>query len=188
MTYLRTRDARPLESVFYHHKMDILSLVALTGLLSQKMETPDGRGFEHHEDRVSLLKLHFRQKHFEDVVKLSAHLEDEIEDDELLAECLEITARSAKKVQDFDRMESAWRRLADLMPYRCDARNELAKFYEHGRRDLLAAERECVETLQYLETRQSLGRVVDPADRAAFERRLERIRKKLAKSGLTSDE
>ncbi|MBI5093417.1 MAG: ribonuclease H-like domain-containing protein [Candidatus Hydrogenedentes bacterium] len=33
--YLRTRDARKLERVFYHHKHDILSLAALTGWLSR---------------------------------------------------------------------------------------------------------------------------------------------------------
>lgn len=179
MNYLRTRDARPLEPVFYHHRMDILSLVALTGLLSQKLETPAGRGFEHHEDRLSLLRMHFKKKRFEDALELAAQLTDELEDEQLLAECLEFTARAAKKTQDWDRMETAWRRLADLMPYRCDARNELAKFYEHARRDLLAAERECVNALQYLQTRLELGRIVDPADRAMFERRLTRIQKKL---------
>ena len=43
--YLRNRDARPLEGVFYHHKMGILSLVALSGWLSRCLAAPNGAGF-----------------------------------------------------------------------------------------------------------------------------------------------
>ena len=45
--------------VFYHHKMDILSLAALTGHVSDCLAAPDGAGFEHHEDKVSLMRLYY---------------------------------------------------------------------------------------------------------------------------------
>jgi uncharacterized protein len=177
--YLRSRDARPLEPVFYHHKMDILALAALTGHVSQCLAQPDGVGFEHHEDKVSLLRLYYAQARYDRVLDLADAVLGELGDESLLADCLEMLGYAAKRQEAWDRMENTWQRLAELAPYRYEARHELAKFYEHRKRDLAAAERECVAALEGIENRRQRGRGDHPGARAAFERRLERIRRKL---------
>ena len=188
LDYIRTRDARSLQRVFYHHKMDILSLVSLTGLLSQRLETPDGAGFNHAEDRLSLVRIHFRQKRYADVARLgSALLEIDLEPS-LLRECLEMLGYAYKRLGNWQAMEDAWSSLHTQFPHDLLARHELAKHYEHRKRDLFAAERICRETLDYIDTRTALGRDADAGSVASFRRRLERIQRKLKRARPGQDE
>ena len=184
--YLRTRDARDLKRVFYHHRMDILSLVALTALLSQCLDVPQGRGFEHAEDRLSLVRLHFRQKRFEDAVSHAKQLLETQTEPFIRRECFELLGFASKRVQDWTTMENTWRRMACEFPSDLLCRLELAKHHEHRTRNLAEAERICVEALERLETRA----VRDPEDELetlqgrAFQRRLERICRKLSRAGI----
>lgn len=181
LDYLHTRDAQRLTQVFYHHKIDILSLAALTGHLSQTIDLPDGGGFEHHEDRLSLLRVHYRQKRYADVLDLAATLLESTEEDHITGECLELAGFSAKRLQRWQEMEDFWTLLLDRFPRHTLARHELAKHYEHRKRDLPAAERLCQEALQFIETRSHLGHATAPLKgKQEFERRLNRIQKKIA--------
>ena len=180
LDYLHTRDARSLQPVFYHHKMDILSLVALTGFLSQTLDVPHGEGFEHEADRVSLLRVHFRQKRYDEVLELSDQILARTEEKELVRECLEMLGFAAKRRRQWQRMEEAWALLVQEFPSHLIARHELAKHYEHRKRDLPAAERVCREAVQLLETHAALGRSATTGDPlAGFQHRLERIQRKL---------
>ncbi|MDK1022588.1 MAG: ribonuclease H-like domain-containing protein [Candidatus Hydrogenedentes bacterium] len=179
LDYLHTRDARKLKAVFYHHKMDILSLAALTGHLSKTLEAPRGEGFEHEEDRLSLLRIHFKQKRYGDVLDLAERLLEETEEKELMRDCLEMAGFASKRLGQWQRMEDFWRLLIDAFPRHFVARHELAKYYEHRKRDLPAAERMCVEAIQYLETRAGLEyEVAGAKPLASFQHRLTRIRRK----------
>ncbi|MEX2015632.1 MAG: ribonuclease H-like domain-containing protein, partial [Candidatus Hydrogenedentales bacterium] len=176
LDYLHTRDARRLKPVFYHHQMDILSLVALTAHLAQAMAVPDGRGFAHAEDRVSLLRLHYTQKRYDEVVALADKVLDDLEDTVHRGHCLEMLATAAKRCAQWQVMESAWRRLCAEFPRHLSARLELAKHYEHRTRDLARAEAICLEAMSIYEG----SRIVHEHElRAeAFAYRLERIRRK----------
>ena len=78
-------------------------------------------------------------------------------------------------------MEDFWTLLLDRFPRHTLARHELAKHYEHRKRDLPAAERLCQEALQFIETRSHLGHATVPLKgQQEFERRLTRIQKKIA--------
>lgn len=180
--YIRTRDARRLDGVFYHHKMDILSLVALTAWLSRCLSSPDGTGFEHSEDRLSLVRVLFTQKKYEKVIVQGKRLLEVEEHGDLRKECMEYIARSAKRTGDFRCMEENYVLLLQGHPTNLIARLELAKHYEHRTRNLADAERLCAEAIDYLETRVALGRATEfeAAPLAAFQRRLGRIRRKLA--------
>ncbi len=168
--YLNTRDAGPLKPVFYHHRMDILSLVALTAWLCQCLERPVGESFEHTEDRLSLVRLHFKQKHYADVIQhANAFLERE-DRSPLRRECLEMLAMACKRLQKFVEMQQAWELVLDEFPSDITARLELAKHHEHRTRDLPAAEKLLAEAVERY----------DPAP--ATLARLERIRRKLAKA------
>ncbi|GMU91971.1 MAG: hypothetical protein AMXMBFR4_10290 [Candidatus Hydrogenedentota bacterium] len=184
--YLRTRDARPLTGVFYHHKMDILSLVALTGWLSRCLSQPNGEGFPHTDDRLSLVRVYHSQKKYMEVIVHGERLIADERDPDVRKECLELLAGATKRVGDFSRMEEMLSLLLQEFPRHLKARWELAKYYEHRARDLAAAERICREALEYLETRAALQRMdrTESPLLISFEHRLRRIRRKL---GLSAD-
>lgn len=182
--YLRTRDARPLDRLFYHHRMDVLSLVSLTGWLSRCLATPDGGGFEHVEDRISLVRLHFRQKQYEQVLAhANAFLERE-ERSPLRRECLGLLATACKRTGRWLEMQQALELLVQEFPGDVGARIELAKFHEHRSRDLLKAESLLVEALA----------AAIPEEGPAIQVRLNRVRGKIARirrfsrGGRTSDD
>lgn len=181
--YLRSRDARPVAGVFNHHRDDILSLVSLTAWLSQCLQVPDGGGFEHVEDRLSLLRLHHRRKCYAEVI---AHGKGilEIETEEFVRrECLQLVADAYKRLDDWEQMEALLQLLLREFPKDLHARLELAKYHEHRTRNLEEAQRICRETLHLLELRETLGRELGFSDIGAadFQYRLERIERKLAR-------
>ena len=181
LDYLDTRDARPLEGVFYHHQMDILSLAALTGWLSQCLDAEDGEGFAHIEDQLSVVRMHFTQKHYAEAVRCGrAYLEKDAASP-MRRECLEMVALAHKRLNEFEEMEEIFETLLSEFPGDAGARLELAKHHEHRTRDLRRAEHLCREAVEQL--RQAGLGGVSGAGLYAFERRLERIRKKLARGG-----
>lgn len=181
--YLRSRDARPLERVFYHHKMDILSLVALTAWVSQCLDDPDS-GFAHADDKLSLLRVHMRQKKYEDaIVHAHAALKTDL-DDSNIREAYEQMALAAKRIGDFVTMEEALQNWVEAFPGDLEARREYAKHLEHRRRDLLAAKDQCEAGLDNLAKRRA-ARMMGDKDSAYqhdFTRRLERITGKIARA------
>jgi uncharacterized protein YprB with RNaseH-like and TPR domain len=190
--YIRTRDARLLKRVFQHHRMDILSLPVLTALLSQCVETPDGEDLEHAEDRLSLIRLHFRQKRYPDVITHAQKLletENETEDF-VRKQCLELLAFAFKRTQDWRQMADTLELMAREFPSDALSRHELAKLYEHRMRNLPAAKKMCEEAIQHLETRANLE-IADEFETMqiqAFRSRLERIQRKLSKGRMDPDE
>ena len=184
LDYVRTRDARRLKAVFYHHQMDILSLAALTALLSQSLDAPVGEGFAHAEDRLSVVYLHFRQRRYEDVAAHARRLLESETTPDIRHTCLELLGFAYKRLQNWEQMQATWDLMMREFPKDLLARLELAKHHEHRRRDLIQAQRICIETIQWLETRAGLGHEDDfhHAQIAAFQHRLDRIQRKLAKT------
>lgn len=182
--YLRTRDARPLKGVFYHHQMDILSLVALTGLVSHLLEQPDGSGFEYAEDRLSLVRMHFRQKHYTDVIEHATRFIESEDLSPLRRECLDMLATACKRTQRFEEMARYFERLADEFPSHMEARLELAKHCEHRLRDLERAEALCAQVIDLLERRAAVMRDehLYEAQISAIQGRIDRIRRKRVRS------
>lgn len=181
--YLRTRDARPLEGVFRHHKTDILSLVALTGWLSECLAS-EGQSLEHTEDQLSLVRLYFRRRKYDDVLTFGRTTLDRLSESALRRECLELMALACKRAGDYAQMAEYWGGVLGESPRDLVARHELAKYYEHRARDLVQAEATCAAAIEYLRTRVELARSTefDRVNYQEFERRLERIRKKIAKA------
>jgi len=184
LDYLRKRDARPLEPVFYHHKTDILSLVTLTAWVARCLATPGGGGFEHAEDRLSLARLHFQQRQWEDAVDQTRSLLATEQPPALRHETLTLQANALKKLQRWPDMGEAWAVIHREFPRDRTAALELAKFYEHRARDLTAAETVCGNIIEYLETREALGKAdaMALADLEAFTLRRTRIRRKLQRA------
>jgi len=172
LDYLRTRDARVLTRVFNHHRNDIVSLVALAALIAQRLSVPCGDGFDHAEDRLSIVRLHHRQKRYEAVVEHAIKLLECETDVYLRRECLSLLGMAYKRLQDWPQMEEIFNLMAQEFPSYLLPRLELAKHHEHRSRNLLEALRICEEVLEN----------AHPLDRTAlaeFERRKTRLEKKL---------
>ena len=182
LQYLHTRDARPLQGVFYHHRMDILSLVTLVGMLSRQLRRDDGTQFDHVEDQLSLLRAHFRQRQYDKVVLLGRAFLEQDNIDTMRRECLEMMGLACKRTARFADMQETLERWHRDFPADAQAAMELAKHHEHRTRDLGRAERICMETLERLHAPEGLFAAIDPAPaHALLSRRLERIRGKLRK-------
>ncbi len=177
--YLRTRDARPLKGVFYHHETDILSLVTLTAWLSNCLTAERGSGFEHIEDKVSLARLHYKQKRYEEVEDLAkACLESDAFDrpgpheDGLRRECLDLLAGAYKRLNRFEEMQEILELVVTEYPSNAAARLELVKHLEHRAKDLAKARTLCAELLDAPSRFGALTMVSE------FEMRLARLEKK----------
>jgi uncharacterized protein YprB with RNaseH-like and TPR domain len=173
--YLRNRDARPLKPVFYHHRMDILSLVTLTAHLARAIEHQHGDGFHHTEDRLSLIRHHFRLKQYETLIPLA---EKYLEDDErspLRRDCLEMLAFACKRRNHFEKMRDTLELLVQEFPTHWLARHELAKLYQHRLRDLDRAMRICREALAALPPSATI-------ETQAFTQRLARLEDRFNRS------
>jgi uncharacterized protein len=175
LEYLHSRDARPLEGVFYHHRMDILSLAALVAWISQVLQTADGQGFEHIEDRLSVVRLHYTQKQYPEVIESARSFLENDASTPLRRECLQMLGMAHKRRNEFEEMEAAFTKLLEEFPHDLSASVELAKHHEHRSRDLGEAEKLCVQAIEY--HRDELT----PGETTAMERRLQRIQKKMAR-------
>ncbi len=184
LDYIRSRDARKLGRVFYHHRMDILSLAALTGLVSACLRAPDGAGFAHAEDRLSYMRLLFRQRRYDDAVAAGQALLAEAPPDPVRNSALRLLAEAHKRRQDWRAMAEAWEALLEREPRSLEARHELAKYYEHRARDLAEARRHCAEALQLIATAEALqrGGGLPGWGRPDFEHRLARLDRKAARA------
>ena len=181
LDYVYSRDARELKGVFYHHQMDILSLAALTGHLSQCIDQPDGEGFEHHEDRLSLMRIHFKQKKYNEVLQLSDKLLSELTQTGLRHECFHMCAMAAKRSDAWVSMETFWKQCLTEFPRDISARIELAKHYEHRAKDLPKAAKLCEDALAYIETRVQLTtNGYEHPQQKSLQHRFDRIKKKLS--------
>ncbi len=183
LEYVRTRDARKLDRVFYHHRMDIVSLVTLTAHLSRSIGLAQESGLEHGKDQLSLVRLLFRQRAYPQVVETGKRLLETQPEAPIRGACMELMGLALKRMGDWEEMEKVWKSVLITATDPLLAYHELAKLYEHRMRNLSDAESICVQALQYLDTRIALrDNPFDESLREAFEYRLERIRRKMTRS------
>jgi len=132
--YLRTHDARPLQGVFYHNAMDILSLAALfshtTGLLEDPLSLLPQPGL----DLVALAKLYEDLGHLDMAIQLyEAGLEHGMPD--------EFVWSTIERFSFLYKRRRAWREALALWQKAADNRQlfafvESAKYYEHEENNL----------------------------------------------------
>ena len=175
--YLLDKDARPLKPIFTHNQQDIISLVLLAIRIGQILEDPLEKGktaldlcsigkiFEGHKD------FQYSSKCYEEALKYDLS-------DEEAVEILKLCAFAYKKQQEYNKAETAWRDIISLSrdfllyPY-----EELAKYYEHQKKDYVRAENIIEEALQRL-NRENISWSIKDEWRKALHYRLVRIKKK----------
>ncbi|MGA2490924.1 MAG: ribonuclease H-like domain-containing protein [Anaerolineales bacterium] len=137
--YLSSGDARPLKGVFYHNAMDVVAMAALLSYVTEIMADPFGEMVEHGLDVVALAKLYEEQGQWDMAARLFKRgLEMELpEADFWLA--IQRLSHLQKRRGDLETAVGLWERAAARG--HIYAHVELAKYYEHQRREYMEAMR-----------------------------------------------
>ena len=174
--YLRDGDARPLQRVFYHNAMDVVSLAALLNHTTALLENPLLQSRNEHIELAAIARLLEDLGHTDRAVELyetclQAELPEEIYNDTLLRLSL-----LHKRNNNFSSAIPLWERA--VAHRRLYAYEELAKYYEHQSGELDLALKWTQEALEYLKSK-----LVPSQEKAEwkpeFQHRLERLKRKL---------
>lgn len=135
--YLRTRDARQLAGVFYHNAMDVVAMAALLTHMNEMVTNPYEGRVEHGLDFIALGKLFEDLGRLDEAARLFERgLEFDItESDFGLA--VKRLAILQKRRGDFEEAVRLWEKAA--AEGHIYAHIEIAKYYEHKRRDVKSA-------------------------------------------------
>jgi uncharacterized protein YprB with RNaseH-like and TPR domain len=135
--YLRDRDARPLAGVFYHNAMDMVTMAALLTHMNEMISNPYDGQVEHGLDFIALGKLFEDLGLWEEACRLFERgLQCEITESDfgLAVKRLSILQ---KRRGDFEEAVRLWEKAA--AEGHIYAHIEIAKYYEHKRRDIKSA-------------------------------------------------
>jgi uncharacterized protein YprB with RNaseH-like and TPR domain len=135
--YLRTRDARQLAGVFYHNAMDVVAMAALLAHMNEMLMNPYQGRVEHGLDFIALGKLFEDLGHQDEAARLFERgLQFPITESDfgLAVKRLSILQ---KRRGDFEQAVRLWEKAA--AEGHIYAHIEIAKYFEHKRRDIKSA-------------------------------------------------
>lgn len=135
--YLRTRDARPLAGVFYHNAMDVVAMAALLTHMNEMITNPYEGQVEHGLDFIALGKLFEDMGLWDEAARLFERgLQCEITESDFTVAVRRLSILQ-KRRGDFEEALRLWEKAAaEGHAYACI---EIAKYYEHKRRDARSA-------------------------------------------------
>jgi uncharacterized protein YprB with RNaseH-like and TPR domain len=173
--YLRDGDARPLQRVFYHNAMDVVSLAALLNHTTLLLDDPFFQPRNEYIELAAVARLMEDLGHLERAVELyeaclKAELPDEVFDDTLYR-----LSFLHKRHDNFPAAIPLWKQAAARR--QVYAYEELAKYYEHHVEDLEQALHWTQKALAYLDSSRPAD-VDKIAWKPEFEHRLERLKRK----------
>lgn len=187
--FVRSGDARPLEGVLEHNRLDILSLALVTAQTCQMLQEGPMAARSAREalglGRIYLSggRLQEAKECFADAGGLSIRtralgFDGSYAGAEVVqAEGLRAFAVLSRRARQFDEAERAWRRVLELKgsPPQIvrEATDALAVHYEHRRRDLHAAKAYAL---------QALGFTGRPSREGAIRHRMARLDRKLERA------
>lgn len=153
--YLRTRDATPLKGVFYHNAMDVVAMAALLHHMNEVLADPFSGRVEHGLDFVALGKLFEDLGRGEEAARLYERgLESNLGESDFGAAVKRLSVLQRRR-GDMEEAAHWWEQAAQQG--HIYAHIELAKYFEHARRDPL-------EALRWTESaRQHVGEQEMPA-------------------------
>jgi uncharacterized protein len=131
--YLRTGDAAPLKGVFYHNAMDIVALAALMNHMASILHAPFDGQVQHGLDFIALAKLFEDLHRVEEAARLYERgLQVGVSAADFGAAVQRLSALQRRR-GDLDSAAALWQKAA--LEGHVYAHVELAKYYEHRRRD-----------------------------------------------------
>lgn len=135
MDFLRTGNADALPPIFYHNRMDILSLYALLMHLAERVQLARDAGIAP-EQAARVARLHVQVRAPETAATIYRNLLEKHEIDPANeVEFLLNFARSKKQLRQYDEAVQAWLRIVEQKRFVLEPFVELAKYYEHRQRD-----------------------------------------------------
>jgi uncharacterized protein len=176
--YVRTGDARPLDAVLEHNRLDLLALALVTARAAQMLEDGPAAARTARE-ALGLGRLYERAGRAADAYGCYLRADELPGDIATRAEALRACALLSRRRRCYEDAARAWRRIVDLTG--CppgiarEATEALAVHHEHRARDLKEARRFAVRSLQFN---------VSMARQQAVQHRLARIERKLGEAAL----
>ncbi len=131
--YLRDGDARPLKGVFYHNAMDVVAMAALLNHTAQMLEDPFREDIEHGLDVIALAKLYEDLGQWDIAARLFERGLEKGISEENFNEAVRRLSVLQKRRGDFEQAIRLWEEAA--AKGHIYAFVELAKYYEHKKRD-----------------------------------------------------
>jgi uncharacterized protein YprB with RNaseH-like and TPR domain len=178
--YLRSGDARPLEGVFYHNALDVVSLAALFNYMARLLTDPLDGSIENGIDLIALGKLFESLGDLDRATRLYIHgLEHDLPRENLL-EAIQRLAGIHKRREDYPAAVSLWEQAARYQHIASHV--ELAKYYEHRLGDYAEAARWTQSALDLLDS-PGFTAYEKMQWQADLLHRLERLQRKLQQGG-----
>jgi uncharacterized protein YprB with RNaseH-like and TPR domain len=174
--YVRSGDARPLEAVFEHNRLDIISLAMLTARASQLLDDGPSAAATARE-ALGMGRLYERAGLTGEALESFARAgKAGLYDGEIIrAEALRAYATLCRRFRRYEDAAAAWRQILDLRgcppALAREATEALAVHHEHRARDLTAARTFALRSLQLQAT---------TARQEAVKYRLARIDRKMS--------
>lgn len=170
--YLETGDPSRMERVFYHNRLDILSLVTLTVLIQRRFLDHTSASLEDGLEQYSLGRIHFDQGRLEEAAACFISALEACTYSNHEWEILRYLSLTYKKSDDLSRAVQAWKDMIGMDPERDTFPYiELAKFYEHQEKDYHRAE-------QYAQRAAAVNPDLKPEEFGKIEHRIQRLIKK----------
>ncbi|MEJ2706897.1 MAG: ribonuclease H-like domain-containing protein [Anaerolineales bacterium] len=131
--YLRSGDARPLKSVFYHNAMDVVSMAALFNHMAGILAEPLNGAVEHAVDIVSMARLFESLGDYPSAIRLYLYGLEQNLPKQILLDAIQRLALIYKRAGDYAPAIELWQQAAHHQDL--DSHIELAKYYEHRQKD-----------------------------------------------------
>ena len=174
--YLRTGDASPLKGVFYHNAMDVVALAALFSHIAAMLHDPFDERIQHGLDVVALAKLHEDLGRWEIASRLYERgLEMPLDEIDFWKAVHRLSVLQ-KRRGDLDEAVRWWEQAA--AQGHVYAHIELAKYYEHRRRDYSEAQKWAQEALSIVASDEGMPAYIHDHWQDELQHRLERLARK----------
>lgn len=148
--YLKSGNSSPMAGVFYHNKMDILSLAALFLHLSNLLSNPMNWLADEGLDLIAIAKLYDETGRRDQAISLYEHSLSLGLPRPFFIQTLYRYADLARKEGKLEQTVRLWQKAAEYQEY--SACLDLAKYYEHRLRDYQTAMEWTAQARIYLES------------------------------------
>ena len=177
--YLRTGDVSEMKGIFYHNAMDIVALAAMFGLTASMLHDPfNDELIQHGLDMIALAKLHEDLDQWELAARLYERgLEMDLDEEDFWKAVHRLSVLQ-KRRGDLESAVGLWEQAA--AQGHVYAHVELAKHYEHRKRDYMEAQKWAAGALEQV-TSGELPDYMREHWQMELEHRLDRLKGKIKK-------
>ena len=179
--YLQSGNPSPLEGVFYHNEVDVISLITLLGYISDRLSDPLAKEYRENHDLISIAGyLSDLGRSALALEVFSSGLKIKALPDELSVTGLTSSASIHKRMGNTDLAVPFWEKSASYDDI--DSKIELAMYYEHKIMDFEEAIHWTLSALSSIESSNDLK----ARHKKELDHRLARLKDKLKSRGKTS--